>query len=98
MSQERHSDGMTVWYRLGSRVKKSRMWTPPQRVWKIVEAAEKCRREVMYSSALEKSEEKGRGVDGAILDDLVDEDLDRLADLDESCFTFRRGKTSLMAW
>ena len=35
----------------------------------------------MYSSASEKSDEKGRGVGGAILDEIVDADLDRLENL-----------------
>jgi hypothetical protein len=32
-------------YRSGVRVKKSRMWTPPQRVWKRGEQVLKVRRE-----------------------------------------------------
>lgn len=52
----------------------------------------------MYSSASEKSDEKGRGVGGAILDEIVDADLDRLENLNEWCFNFGRGKGNLMAW
>ena len=46
----------------------------------------------MYSSASEKSDEKGRGVGGAILDEILDADLDRLENLNECCLDFGRGK------
>ena len=47
-------------------MKKSKIWTPPHKVWKIVEAAENLRSESTYSSALEKLSAYGRGVTGAM--------------------------------
>ena len=48
-------------------VKKSKICTPPHKVWKILDAAEKRKSESTYSSALMKSAEYGRGDAGAIV-------------------------------
>ena len=48
-------------------MKKSRIWTPPQSVWKIVDAAENASSESTYSSALENWSENGRKLAGAML-------------------------------
>lgn len=63
---ERHSGGMISSYVFGSWVKKSRMWTPPQKVWKRRDEVAKVRRESMYSFAEANSLENGRGWDGGI--------------------------------
>ena len=46
-------------------MKKSRMWTPPQRVWKSG-CWVNARSEVMYSSGMEKRGGRGRGCGGGV--------------------------------
>jgi hypothetical protein len=67
MSQARHSSGITLWYRLGWLVKKSRMCTPPHNVWKTLEAAENRSSDSTYESALAKSSANGSGFEGGIV-------------------------------
>lgn len=54
-------------YKSGWRVRKSRMWIPPQRLRKSVFDVVNCKRDATYSSVVVQLGSSGRGVVGAMV-------------------------------